>query len=381
MKIFYLAEGQQQGPVTEIEILSLYNNSTVNDETLIWYEQLNDWTPLSRVKSILLPQNKQSRQAPAAAPQVTVVSVADNDSSANSPLMTESRSPFELNTDNQKQNLSSNRLKLRSSSNKDTSAKTDDVIEANEESADSKAAPADPAQPPLTNNAPPPVIPGIPDLSQVQTNETAAKESSGIPLPAGHEATDEEIDPLEQYKGLAGFGHRTGAFLLDWLIIGLANFIITGIIVALFFFIMTFVWKNNPYFFEDHPMYTNMQNVGIIAIMGVFNLTPFFISAFFISRFMGSPGQLILGLNTIHPDGALLTLVDAFKRSIFPWAPFILVNLALSPGVGEPFGLAFIILSILSVVFAAVCYFWFFKGDSKQCLQDKVCHTVVCAKR
>jgi uncharacterized RDD family membrane protein YckC len=69
MNWYYGINGQQQGPVSEAEIIQLVQAGTLSATTLIWREGLPDWQPLS----VALPQALSSSITSAEPPPTTEV--------------------------------------------------------------------------------------------------------------------------------------------------------------------------------------------------------------------------------------------------------------------------------------------------------------------
>jgi len=55
MNWFYAAEGQQKGPISEMDFTMLAREGTIKGDTLVWREGLPDWQPLSNVRPDLIP--------------------------------------------------------------------------------------------------------------------------------------------------------------------------------------------------------------------------------------------------------------------------------------------------------------------------------------
>ena len=45
MHWYYVEDGKQAGPITEIDLKTLVRLGTINDKTLVWHEGLADWKP------------------------------------------------------------------------------------------------------------------------------------------------------------------------------------------------------------------------------------------------------------------------------------------------------------------------------------------------
>jgi len=55
MNWFYAAEGQQKGPVSDMDFTMLIREGVIKGDTLVWKEGLPEWKPLSIVRPDLLP--------------------------------------------------------------------------------------------------------------------------------------------------------------------------------------------------------------------------------------------------------------------------------------------------------------------------------------
>lgn len=55
MKVWFEENRAKAGPVTEKDIPDLIKAGRIKDDTLVWHRYLDDWTPFSQCKSVLLP--------------------------------------------------------------------------------------------------------------------------------------------------------------------------------------------------------------------------------------------------------------------------------------------------------------------------------------
>ncbi len=55
MEWFYAVNGQQQGPITEAQLMELRRSGAINSETLVWREGMSDWQPVSAALPAIAP--------------------------------------------------------------------------------------------------------------------------------------------------------------------------------------------------------------------------------------------------------------------------------------------------------------------------------------
>ncbi len=63
----YIVDGQQQGPVEEVELVRMFGEGRLSVETMVWAEGMEDWSPANRVEG-LLPQSSTPPAIPQVAP-------------------------------------------------------------------------------------------------------------------------------------------------------------------------------------------------------------------------------------------------------------------------------------------------------------------------
>ncbi len=63
----YIVDGQQQGPVEEVELVRMFSEGQLPAETMVWAEGMEDWSPANRVEG-LLPQSSTPPAIPQVAP-------------------------------------------------------------------------------------------------------------------------------------------------------------------------------------------------------------------------------------------------------------------------------------------------------------------------
>jgi uncharacterized RDD family membrane protein YckC len=105
----------------------------------------------------------------------------------------------------------------------------------------------------------------------------------------------------------AGFWIRFVAYIIDTVILTVALSVISvpvGLLIG------------GSAAFSDP---THLSGFMLLITLGYLLVTvglTFFYQAYFVSKRGGTPGKLILGLRVIHPDGSLLTMGQAFGRSL-----------------------------------------------------------------
>ena len=52
VQYFYASNGQQNGPVTFEQLRTLFANRTVNKDTLVWKQGMQNWTSLQEVEEL-----------------------------------------------------------------------------------------------------------------------------------------------------------------------------------------------------------------------------------------------------------------------------------------------------------------------------------------
>jgi hypothetical protein len=55
MKVWFVENREKAGPVSAEELPALQMAGRIDDETLIWHQYLDDWTPFKDCKVALLP--------------------------------------------------------------------------------------------------------------------------------------------------------------------------------------------------------------------------------------------------------------------------------------------------------------------------------------
>jgi uncharacterized RDD family membrane protein YckC len=106
----------------------------------------------------------------------------------------------------------------------------------------------------------------------------------------------------------AGFWIRVGAYIIDAIILGIANFILQAVYTSV---------TNLPDISDALVKNPQMFRQFILSFMILF-LIQFAIGAgyptFFVGKYGATPGKMICGLKVIRPDGSRVSYVRAFAR-------------------------------------------------------------------
>ena len=60
MQWYYVKNGEKEGPLSNVDIPNFVRRGEITDDTLVWHEKLNDWTPFGQVNvEEALPENPE----------------------------------------------------------------------------------------------------------------------------------------------------------------------------------------------------------------------------------------------------------------------------------------------------------------------------------
>jgi hypothetical protein len=76
---YYGSQGQQSGPVSEMELRRLLATGVLTQQTLVWRDGMEEWKPVAAVPELLAPpvqamQSLAYQQAPVVTPTVAPLS-------------------------------------------------------------------------------------------------------------------------------------------------------------------------------------------------------------------------------------------------------------------------------------------------------------------
>ena len=54
---YYIKDGQQNGPVDENTLISLFSSGELSQETKVWSSDFDEWTPARNVQGLRLAEN------------------------------------------------------------------------------------------------------------------------------------------------------------------------------------------------------------------------------------------------------------------------------------------------------------------------------------
>ncbi|HSQ41099.1 MAG TPA: RDD family protein [Fibrobacteraceae bacterium] len=134
------------------------------------------------------------------------------------------------------------------------------------------------------------------------------KEAEKVPTPAVTEST---VPPLQMAKPLehyASLGIRLAAFMVDLMILGTIN---AGLVFLYLFFF--------------HIPEDVLRDSMLINIPGL--LLEAFYQVYFLSRYGGTPGKMLMGLRVISADGNPLSVAHALGRYFSFWFSAISLGL------------------------------------------------------
>lgn len=62
---YYIAEGEQQDPVSESELINLLKTKQLSPDTLVWMQNMKEWTPADKVETLIPEINQILNPEPA----------------------------------------------------------------------------------------------------------------------------------------------------------------------------------------------------------------------------------------------------------------------------------------------------------------------------
>ncbi|MCG8633011.1 MAG: RDD family protein [Desulfobacterales bacterium] len=241
MHWYYAINREKQGPLTDTDFYELVQSGTIKDETLVWNESMTEWTPFGQIGS--KPGEAEEPVPPNPAPDAGATMAAPESAGSES-------------------------------SGADSEAKSG--VNRKFCSQCGNSFPED-------------------ELAGFQGNLVCASCK-----PAFLQKIREGVSTGEMLY--AGFWIRLGAKLIDGIILGILNFVISLAFGALIF-----------------PMAANPEDIQAVMIpsliMGFFQwAVNIGYATWFVGRFAATPGKMVCGLKVVTAEGDKVTYLRAFGR-------------------------------------------------------------------
>lgn len=302
---YYVAGGEQRGPLDDGAFLQLVSQGTIQAETLVWNETLTDWQPYGRLQASLV-----ERQAEALATGSQAAEAGEG--------------PAPLRTADRAATVEAGEPAAAAPEREEAPAPLRPVSpEPAATAAEASAATTPPAPEtalaaPLAAGPAPAAAPAV--TAGVRCGECGLPFPQDEVVPIAGQWVCAGCKPLALQKLREGVGLRgTMAFAGFW--IRVAARLVDGLILMVPSLMAVMVlWGAVGVMAFSRSGSSSLSVLPALVVMGVvfvvMSVLPFAYTVFFVGRYGATPGKMACGLLVVRADGSRLTYARAAGRAL-----------------------------------------------------------------